>query len=323
MNETIIMFKEESEEAINYKTGDILLKEDIISEIKNKKQNDEIINYEIKDLVRNKEFVITYKDGSKFKIDINKKEYYAVSLEILLKRKRKIYDEVVYSITGGQLEVEEDGIKTFAPWEAIASVPEKEEKIVKSPLEIINYIKCLYQNDEIVSFEKKRNTNLEYTIITTEDEKIRVITDSNNNAVTLLEDIYFNYNQNKKSTKIKSKVKTFMKLAIITGGLVLVLKDNPYVEKVVTIVKDKVVEWNNEEEARDKFQDNLLIMSYYYSQLRNGTLSNEEYDNFVTLINESIAYCEEYDKTDSVDYEILIDYKNLVDSKYQEIRSKH
>jgi len=322
MNETIIMFKEDSIEAVNYKTRDIILKENIISEIRNKKQNDEIINYEIKDLVRNKEFVITYKDGSKVKIDINKKEYYAISLEILLKKNKKIYDEVIYSITGGNLEKKEDGINTFAPWEAIGSIPDKEEKIVKSPLEIINYIKCLYQNDEVTSFEKKGSSNLEYTIITTEDEKIRVITDSNNNAVPLLEDIYMAYYQNKKSTKTKKAIKTFAKIVIIAGAIALV-SQNPHVEKTVKLVKGKIVEWNNEEAAKDKFQDNLLLISFYHSQLKIDALSKEEYDIYVSLLNESIAYCEEYDKIDTVDYEILIEYKQEADSKYEEIRRKY
>lgn len=325
MDETIIMFKEENEEAVNYKTGDIILKDDVISEIRNKKQNDEIVKFEIKELVRNKEFVIEYKDGKTYKIDINKKDYYAVSLETMLKSKKKIYDEVTYTITGGHLENQIGDIKTFSPWKAIGTVQNNEEKIVKSPIEIINYVKCLYQNEEISSFDKKGDGTLDYIIITTEDEKIRIITDAANNAVPLLDDIYLAYKEQKKkenNEKNKKILKTFAKVAIVVGTITLI-SQNPYVEKTTKLITTKVTEWNQKEAEKSNVQDNLLVMSSYYSHLKTQTLSKDEYDHFVSLINETMAYYEKYNKTDSIDYELLLDYEQLADSKYEEISKRY
>lgn len=321
MNETIIMFTEE-ETAVDYKTGNKREKSAVIAEVRNKKQKEEIRSYDIKELVRNKQFVITYQNGEVLKIDIPKNDYYAVVLETILKRKKKIYDEVVYSIVGGFKETRDGNIETYSPWEAIVSEPGKEEKVVKAPITVIDCVKCMFQNDEIKSFRKKGTNTLEYEIITIEDEKVRILTAPANKAVPLLDDIYQAYKKKQTLNVVKEKLVPLAKtvLVLTTGALIVT---SPYAQQNIKMVTSKVSEWNKEADDKAKIQNDLLLMSSYYTILKTDTLSNDEYNHFVALIRETMNYYEENNLTDSIDYEIILDYKALTDSKYQSIRNAH
>lgn len=297
MSERMIMFIE-GEEAIDYKSGNKREKSTVVSEIRKIKQEGKIKSYEIKDLLHKKLFVIEFEDGNITKIDLEKKDYYAIILETILKRKKKIYDEVTYSIVGGTLEKEENNIRTFSPWEAIVSIPGKEEKQVKSPLEIIDYIKCMYQNDEIEKFHRKGIETVEYDIITVEQEKIRIITSSNNKAMPLLDALYENYRE--KNNKL---FQSFQKVATFTNTFALIVT-SPY----------KAAFTHHDYQVED-IQSNLLLMSSYYKILKESTMTNDDFENFEVLVNKTLSYYEKNNMTSSIDYEILIDYKILIDSK--------
>lgn len=324
MEDRIIMFTEE--EAIDYKTGAKKDKSSVIANIRRQRQNNQILSYEIKELVRTVQFTIQYKNKTREKIEIPKNDYYRIVLKTILTTKEKTYDEITYVIKGGYKEVESDGLKFFAPWETIVTEPEKDEKKVKSPIEIVEYVKCMYQNGEISSFHKRGTDRLEYEIITTDDEKIRILTPCGNKVVPILDDILKVYQQ--KNSKIhlesvKGKLKPVCKVAAIISACALVVT-NPYTDKVIKVAVNTIEKSIEKMNLEEEIQSNLLIMSSYYTRLKmDGILSNEEYDHFVSLINETKDYYEQNQKTDSIDYELILDYQELADSKYQSIRSAH
>lgn len=326
MEEVRIIFKENSESAINYKTGVVKEKSAVVAEIKRKKMDEEIVDFKINELGRNKEFIIKDNKGNLYKIEVNKKEYYAIVLETVLKRKKKKYDKVVCVITGGELEKEEERIKSISPWEAIVSSSKEPKKIVNSPIEVFKFIDCMYKNDEIKEFNKKGKNTISYEIITIDDEMIEVITSANNDAAQVLEMLYNKFKEDKKRkiiVDVLGKLVPYISVGtvILIGALVVT---NPYVNQKVKLVKgkistefDKIIENSN---RKEEIQNNLLIMSAYNIRLKSGNLTNDEYDHFVELLVDTIKYYEENENTDSVDYEILLDYKELIDSEYQPIR---
>lgn len=324
MEDRIIMFTEE--EAIDYKTGAKKDKSSVIANIRRQRQNNQILSYEIKELVRTIQFTIQYKNKTREKIEIPKNDYYRIVLKTILTTKEKTYDEITYVIKGGYREGQEGDIETFAPWEMIVTEPEKEEKTVKSPIEIVEYVKCMYQNDEISSFHKRGQDRLEYEIITMDDEKIRILTPSGNKVVPVLDDILKVYQKrnNKIMLKnVKGKLKPVCHVAAIISACALVVT-NPYTDKVIKMAVNKIEESLEKNNLEQVIQSNLLIMSSYYTRLRiDGILSNDEYDHFVSLIQETRDYYEQNNKTDSIDYELILDYQDLADSKYQSIRSAY
>lgn len=324
MLERTILFKETK--AIDYTTGMKKDKSSVVANVRRQKHNKQIFSYEIKELAQTFLFTIQYRNRVKEKIEIPKHDYYRIILSTILTTNEKTYDEITYIINGGYQEVESDGLKFFAPWETIITEPDMEEKQVKSPKEVAEYVKCMYQNDEISSFHKRGDDYLEYVIITTEDEKIRILTPQKNKVVPILDDILKAY-QKKNSAEVlknrKKKLKSICSMAAIISACALVV-ENPYTEKIVKMCVNKVESSLEKENLEHEIQTNLLVMSSYYARLKtNGLLSNDEYDHFVSLIQATRNYYEQNQKTDSLDYELILDYQALADSEYQNIRSAH
>lgn len=173
------------------------------------------------------------------------------------------------------------------------------EEIDRDATDIIGYIRCLKNNNEITSSFRDGKENLCYTFETIEGEKIKIyVRRQNEEMVKRLDELA--------SVKIKKQSKKgLFKIASISAGVVLcattgvVLFAKPSIGRdIVEGVQTIHQKHEEQNEAYELIESNLPRIKSLYRRFNQNELSEEEVLELRNKVNKVLTYLQEIESKD-------------------------
>lgn len=156
-------------------------------------------------------------------------------------------------------------------------------KELKEAEEVIDYIQCLKNNNEIISAVRDGNENLRYVFETVEQEELKIyVRLENKKVVEALDSLV--------SEKIKNKNKKKWPIftgMVLCGGLAMLLSKNPKVQETVQSMHEKSME---QKEATALLDENFYRIKSLYSRFKTSELSEEEKMELNNRLSEVLTY---------------------------------
>ncbi len=164
-------------------------------------------------------------------------------------------------------------------------------KELQEPKEVIDYIQCLKNNNEIISAIRDGNENLRYVFETSEQEEFKIYVRVENKKVVEALDSLVSAKIKKKNKK-KWPILTGM---VLCGGLAMLFSKNPKVRETVQSIHEKSMEQNETTALLDK---NFYRIKSLYSRFKTSELSEEEKLELNNRLEEVLTYLHAIDSKD-------------------------
>jgi hypothetical protein len=265
----------------------------IVAQIRARKLEGAIEKYEIVDTKGLKEYYIYLKDGM-ITLRLTAQDPYNISLKNILNSKKEFKDKLTITIDGNHFYMSDRD--------------SKKEMSGQNLFGMLDYLDCMKNNKEIASVSKTGKENFSYKIDTKENERIQILVSADNEEVVRRLD---------KLEKITIQKKNRLKVALAAGivGISLAVV-SPYASKMAYDIKDGIETMIDENNQQFTVEQNFKVMSSYAMRLQNNQLSSEDYENFRTIVNETMDYYTMSGKADTEDYQTLLSYEQLIDENY-------
>lgn len=187
------------------------------------------------------------------------------------------------------------------------------KEISKNGSEVLDYIRCLKKNNEIISSIRSGENTFCYIFETKEYDKFYIYVSANNEEVV------------EKLNKLATvKVKNKKKLAKVAGmvlcgfGLTFALLKNPSFHEKAQKIHDKIVE---KREANELLENNFYRIKSLYMQFKTSELSEEEMLELNSKLSEVLTLLHAVESKDEC-VGILERYEEEIRKSYQSNRRR-
>ena len=158
--------------------------------------------------------------------------------------------------------------------------------------EVISYIRCLKNNNEIVSSICDGKENLCYIFETTEHEKFKIyVRAEEEEIVQKLNELVVIKVKNKN----KKKLAMFTRLTLCGFGVTFFLLKNPSFQQKVHKVHESIIE---QRQASELLEDNFFRIKSLYMRFKTSELSDEEMYELNSKLSEVLTFLHAVDSKD-------------------------